>query len=263
MLAKPCDNFQTWQSPRRYKMNINQKAKARSEIKPPALKDDNDTPSLILKGVLKLKNLSNDELAQNYKVLDGNLAIAKGMLLLEGRLRFGGNDRAFGQWLVETGLKELDSQQNRNRFMALARYFTSKKEDGSIAIKDMNGISPSVGFIISEVRNRDIAKQLYDFAISRNRTVKEVDEYAATLRGEYAKKYQVVDSGKDNTPQLHPRATISIPAKPSQISTSGQTFDDSKYIDYAKEDIFNRLSAFDDAEKIKILRECLQVLESQ
>ncbi|MDD5227175.1 MAG: hypothetical protein PHD53_00060 [Methylococcales bacterium] len=251
---------------------INKRAKARGEIKPPALKDDDDTPSLILKGALKLKNLSNDELAQNYKILDGNLAIAKGMLLLEGRLRFGGNDRAFGAWITETGLNELDSQQNRNRFMALARYFTSKKEDGSVAIKDMNGISPSVGFVISEVRNRDIAKQLYYFALGRSRTVKEVDELAAQLRGEYAKKYHVIDSGEDKTPPLHSRAMISSVAKPSIFSTTALPStvstgdlllkDDEKYTDYAKEDIFSRLSAFDKSVQIKILCECLQVLEA-
>ena len=96
-----------------------------------------------------LKDLTLDELADQFESVDKQAQLFQGLILLEARERFE-SDKLFGEWCATRPLC-LGSQTQRTRLMNLARFFN---------VREIIGISLTACYEISAPINADIADKV-------------------------------------------------------------------------------------------------------
>jgi hypothetical protein len=138
----------------------------------------------LISGEINMSKMSLDDLVIAFRKVEVRADIVKGMILVEARKRFD-NDRAFGQWVKDNDMAD-DSQQVRNSYMHVARFFCSR---------DTSGISVSVCQEIAAPKNKDVAEKAYQYALGRGLTRNDVIGYINQLRSSLK---------EDKTPRLMP-----------------------------------------------------------
>ena len=125
----------------------------------------------LISGEINMSKMSLDDLVIAFRKVEVRSDIVKGMVLVEARKRFD-SDRDFGQWVKDNDMAE-DSQQVRNTYMHVARFFGSR---------DTSGISVSVCQEIAAPKNKDVAEKAYQYALGRGLTKSDVIGYINQLR---------------------------------------------------------------------------------
>lgn len=113
-----------------------------------------------------MKNFSLEQLAEQYSTIDEQSQMMKGLILLAAKERLPAN-KEFGEWVKKNHALCVDSQQVRNRYMNLARFFKNLS---------MNGISLTAAYHISKPDNELIAEEVYYQVRGRNLKIEEVDK---------------------------------------------------------------------------------------
>lgn len=119
-----------------------------------------------------LKDLTLDELAEQFESVDKQAQLFQGLILLEARERFE-SDKLFGEWCATRPLC-LGSQTQRTRLMNLARFFGTK---------EIIGISLTACYEISAPINADIADKVYQEALNKNLSVAQIKAEIAKAKG--------------------------------------------------------------------------------
>lgn len=119
-----------------------------------------------------LKDASLDQLAEQYSSINTQFQMMKGLILLAAREKLK-SDKEFGKWVDSTHALCVDSQQVRNRYMNLARFFKSRP---------MTGISLTAAYEISKPDNTDIAETIYEKALNKNLKVSDVKKLIKEMK---------------------------------------------------------------------------------
>jgi hypothetical protein len=101
-----------------------------------------------------LADLSADALIEKYMAIDKNVFHARLQqckIVREIRLKFGNDDRSFGQYLSQTPLSDIP-QHTRTRMIRVADFFEGK---------DITGITWSIALFLSEKRYASVAEIAY------------------------------------------------------------------------------------------------------
>lgn len=119
-----------------------------------------------------LKDLTLDELAEQFESVDKQAQLFQGLILLEARERFE-SDKLFGEWCATRPLC-LGSQTQRTRLMNLARFFGTK---------EIIGISLTACYEISAPINAEVADRVYQVALNKNLSVTQIKAEIAKAKG--------------------------------------------------------------------------------
>jgi hypothetical protein len=141
-----------------------------------------------------LKDLTLDELADQFESIDKQAQLFQGLILLEARERFE-SDKLFGEWCATRPLC-LGSQTQRTRLMNLARFFSNR---------EIIGISLTACYEISAPINADIADKVYQAALGKNLSVAQIKAEIANAKGLLPES---VNEGSSE-PELMPLGDIS------------------------------------------------------
>jgi hypothetical protein len=131
----------------------------------------------------KLASVETGQLAIFYRQVDLQAPLVKGLILLELRKRFPSN-LEFNKEIKKHKLN-MDIQQKRTLFMNLAHFFENRS---------MEGIPLTVAYEISSPSNGDIAESLYEEALGKNLSVKQIKKLVQQKKGVLTSDGTVVDS---------------------------------------------------------------------
>ncbi len=178
-----------------------------------------------------LKALSLEELAQQFEDIGQQAQLMQGQILLEARSRFEG-DREFGQWRASS-LWACSSSQC-TRLIQLARYFSDSKP--------LDKISITAAYEISAPINSDIADAIYNEIRGKNLPVAEVKRQIALKKG--IMNTSVVPTSSETV--------ITVTEQKQDVTPEKSKLDL----------IFQILDGLNVGEKLKLLRECLTIVNS-
>jgi hypothetical protein len=140
----------------------------------------------------RLKDLTLEQLADQYAQINKQYQMMKGLILLEARERFLSNNE-FGDWVKSVHALCVDGQQVRNRYMNLAKFFKDRP---------MTGISLTVAYEISKPDNESIAEQIYNKAVNNNLSVEYVKELTIELKSDVQPRLKNSKSPTSSDTQL-------------------------------------------------------------
>ena len=184
--------------------------------------------------------LTLDELMNEYESIDQQSQLLKGRILLEARHRFK-SDNEFGAWIESVGGAIYStSRQHRTKLMNLARFFENRP---------IEKISISAAYEISAPINADIAIEVYEYAKGRNLPVEEVKKQIAIRKGE-----TVPLPIGETLEKIVEQSIVKMPEKVETITTESLMSKQEQVLDVLK-DLMN-------GEKLKVLRDCLAIVNS-
>lgn len=190
--------------------------------------------------------LSLEQLVERYNQIDKQSQLFKGLILLEARERFL-SDKEFGQWVATVGLSD-SSRFTRSTYMNLARFFKNR---------DMTGISMTAAYEISAPCNADIAEEIYSIALFKNLPVAEVKRQIALKKGIEGTSILPTSVEKQPVTDITPEPTLDItPVAPKDATD----INESSAVELIVHDV---LKGFDVGIKLKILRECLTIVNTE
>ena len=194
-----------------------------------------------------LAALSLDDLAFRFESIERQGQLMQGLILLEARNRFK-SDNEFGAWIEKTGGAIYSTcRQHRTKLMNLARFFEKRS---------IEKISISAAYEISAPINADIAVDVYEYAKNKNLPLSEIRKQIAIRKGE-----SLPIPENEPVPIIPTNNVLitghSIEYEPVTEQKQDVTPEKSK-LDL----IFQILDGLNVGEKLKLLRECLTIVNS-
>jgi hypothetical protein len=125
-----------------------------------------------------LSTINTENLISGFDLVGEQTQLLQGKILLEIRKRCNQEGKTLRDFILSLGMTNSSllklSTAQRNRLMNLAEFFNDSRP--------MTGISVTVGYEISAPRNEAIADELYDEAVDKNLTVKDIEEFLRILK---------------------------------------------------------------------------------
>jgi hypothetical protein len=208
------------------------------------------------------------QLVDEYLSIDRQSQLLKGKILLVLRDKFPSNNE-FSEFIEKhLGTICSDTRQSRTRYMNLARFFSGGREMGKIGL--------SAAYEISAPINADIAVEVYEYAKDKNLPLAEVRRQIALKKGipntsvvptsvepiAVVEKTSVTETVTEPLPvEISPSqiVTNSIATDITPVATESAT-DELAIAPFIVNDV---LKGFGLGEKLKILRDCLTMVNAE